>query len=341
MTTGARVGNLTVWAALLVAAMSAAIVVAIIGVVLDAGTAVAATASRATIVASPFITTDGVNQSGGDHEGEGYAVCPGTKRALGGGVVQSGSAADYLFVEASGPLDASGTTSKTIDGDIPKMWYAALLNLTQGQVSFKVFAICSGTSNATIEATPFTVEPWDPNSTEKPEVARAVCPGAKRALGGGVVESGPPANLLVHASGPLDSTGLASKTTDGDIAKQWYAAVQNRTGEPVKFKVFAICSGTSNATIEATPFTVEPDPSGNGKFAEGYARCPGTKRALGGGVVQSGSPDRHLLVQASGPLDETGVTSETVTGDIAKQWYAAVGNYWGEQPPLKVMAICE
>ncbi len=340
MTRGARVGNLKAWAALVVAAVSAAIVVAIISVALDVGRAEAATASRATIVASPFITTDGVNQSGGDHEGEGYAECPGTKRALGGGLVQS-SPTGYLFVEASGPLDASGNTSKTRNGDIPKMWYAALVNWTQGQVSFKVFAICSDTSNATIEATPFTVEPSDPNSTEKPEVARAVCPGTKRALGGGVVESGPPSGLRVHASGPLDSTGLASKTTDGDIAKQWYAAVKNRSGAPVNFKVFAICSGTSNATIEATPFTVEPEPTGNGKFAEGYAVCPGTKRALGGGVVQSGLPDKNLLVEASGPLDETGFTSKTETGDIAKQWYAAVGNYWGEQPPLKVMAICE
>jgi len=236
MTRRARVGNLKVWAALLVATLSAAIVVAIIGVVLDAGTAVAATASRATIEA-----TDQFSVSTGE-TGEAFAVCPGTKRALGGGIVQSGPAQRYFFL---------------------------------------------------------------------------------------------------NVSGPLDNTGVTANTKDGDIAKQWYAAVENRTGASVKFKVFAICSGSSNATIEATPFTVEPDPNGNGKFAEGYAKCPGTKRALGGGVVQSGSPDKNLLVQASGPLDATGFTSETVTGDIAKQWYAAVGNYWVEQTPLKVMAICE
>ena len=329
------VANMKMWTVLVVGALGAA-VVAMVGVTLSAGMAVAATPTRATIEA-----TDQFSVSTGE-TGEAFAVCPGTKRALGGGVVQSGSAQRYFFLNASGPLDNTGVTANTKDGDIAKQWYAAVeAHGGPEQITFKVFAICSDTSNATIEATPFTVEPGDPNSTEKPEVARAVCPGTKRALGGGVVESGPPDNLQVHASGPLDSTGLASKTTDGDIAKQWYAAVENRTGAPVKFKVFAICSGTSNATIEATPFTVEPDPSGNGKFAEGYAVCPGAKRALGGGVVQSGSPDKNLVVQASGPLDHTGITAETNDGDIAKQWYTVIGNYWGEQPPLKVFAICE
>ena len=322
----ARASNLKVWVALVVAAASAAIVVAI-GVALGASTAVAATPARATIEATKFTVEDqGLGQE--------FAVCPSTKRALGGGVVQSGSAQN-LFVAASGPLDNTGVTLETKDGDIAKQWYAAVANYSGPTRTFKVFAICSGASNATIEATTFTVE------NQGLGEAFAVCPGTKRALGGGVVESGPPDRLSVSASGPLDSTGLVSKTRDGDIAKQWYASVYNGSGGPVKFKVFAICSGTSNATIEATPFTVAPDPNGTGKTAEAYARCPGTKRALGGGVVPQSGPNDNLVVQASGPLDATGFTSETNDGDIAKMWYTAVGNFWGEQPPLKVFAICE
>jgi len=71
--------------------------------------------------------------------------------------------------------------------------------------------------------------------------------------------------------------------------------------------------------------------------------CPGNKRALGGGVVQSGPANKHLDVRASGPLDATGVTIETNDGDIAKQWYAAVYNEFHESGTrtFKVFAICE
>jgi len=142
--------------------------------------------------------------------------------------------------------------------------------------------------------------------------------------------------LFVEASGPLDATGFTSETKDGDIAKQWYASEFNFSGTQRTLKVFAICSGASNATIEATRFTV-----GSGTTGEAFARCLGTKRALGGGVVQSGPPT-DLVVRASGPLDATGVTIETNDGDIAKQWYAAVGNDpSGTQQSLKVFAICE
>jgi hypothetical protein len=70
----------------------------------------------------------------------------------------------------------------------------------------------------------------------------AVCPSNKRALGGGVIQSGPPDNLLVYASGPLAETKDAANTVSGDIAKRWYARVDNSSGAPVNLKVFAICS---------------------------------------------------------------------------------------------------
>jgi hypothetical protein len=73
--------------------------------------------------------------------GEAFAKCGTGKRALGGGVVQSGSA-DGLFVNVSGPLDATGFTSETATGDVAKQWYAAVYNFSVATVNFKVFAIC-------------------------------------------------------------------------------------------------------------------------------------------------------------------------------------------------------
>ncbi len=37
-------------------------------------------------------------------------------------------------------------------------------------------------------------------------------------------------------------------------------------------------------------------------------------------------------VQVSGPLDETGLTANTVDGDIARKWYANVNNLDDDRP---------
>jgi hypothetical protein len=193
-----------------------------------------------------------------------------------------------------------------------------------------VFAICSKNSDATIEATNFTVE-------SQVTGAYAVCPGNKRALGGGVVQIGSPQFIYGGQSGPLDSTGVTSKTKDGDIAKQWYAAVTNNTGVKRTLKIFAICSKNSDATIEATDFTV----GAQEQNAAAWVVCPSFKPALGGGVLQSGPGFNNLIMRASGPLDDTGITAETKDGDIARQWYTVVANSSQIQQTFKVMAICE
>ena len=134
----------------------------------------------------------------------------------------------------------------------------------------------------------------------------------------------------------MDNAGATANTIAGDIAKQWYAAVANFVAlGSVDFKVFAICSGDSSAKIKATPFSVV-----NGEVGEEFAKCASTKRALGGGVVQSGSAN-SLFVNASGPLDNTGITLQTRDGDKATQWYAAVLNLSGSLREFKAFAICE
>ena len=305
--------------------MLAAALAALLGVIFmgaQAKEAVAATGTRATIEATQFTVEP-------DKSGEGFAVCRDNKRAVGGGVVQSGSPVGIL-VHASGPLGSTGSTAETQDGDIAKQWYAAVRNGSQFQQTLKVFALCSDKSDATIEAATFS-----PDSSGL-SGATAVCPGKKRALGGGMVQSGLPEFLYAGPSGPLDSTGKTSKTQDGDIAKQWYAAVDNDTGVQRTFKVFALCSRNSDATIEATAFKAGPWQ----QDANAFAKCSGKKRALGGGVLSSGSSS-DLGMRASGPLDNTGVTAETQDGDIAKQWYAAASNSADVQRTFKVMAVCE
>jgi hypothetical protein len=118
---------------IMLVAMVVAVVI-VIGVALDAGTARAATPTLATIEATQFTVAAG-------QTGEAFAKCPGTKRAVGGGVLQSGSAYN-LFVNASGPLDATGVTLNTNDGDKAKQWYAAVHNVSGADRTFRVFGIC-------------------------------------------------------------------------------------------------------------------------------------------------------------------------------------------------------
>lgn len=105
------------------------------------------------------------------------------------------------------------------------------------------------------------------------------------------------------------------------------AVAATGTGAPIE-------ATATNATIEATAFSVGPNGQTGPQTGEAFARCPGTKRALGGGVVESGAPN-DLFVHASG------VTANTNDGDIAKQWYAAVFNDDAVARNFKVFAICE
>jgi hypothetical protein len=163
---------------------------------------------------------------------------------VGGGMVQRSWPDNRVL--ASAPLDATGTMRGTKDGDVAKRWYVAIRNLPAHRVRFKVFALCSADSRATIEATRSSAK------AKRTGRARAKCPPGKRALGGGIIESGrlradpdrlvPALGFLrVRASGPLDATGVAANTHDGDVAKQWYGAVENRNPKRVRLKVFAIC----------------------------------------------------------------------------------------------------
>jgi hypothetical protein len=159
--------------------------------------------------------------------------CPTGQRALGGGVIQYSWPDNRIL--ASGPLDSSGQLSNTTDGDIATKWYSAVHNWPNHTVQFKAFAICSADSQATIQATPFSVAG---NATGG---ARVRCPDGQRVVGGGIVQGGPAKFIGLRDSGPLDDTGLAANTDDGDLGRRWYATVENRNPHKVNFKVLAVC----------------------------------------------------------------------------------------------------
>jgi hypothetical protein len=288
--------------------------------------AFARTAGDATIWGTTFTAGRGLTGA--------YARCPADMRVVGGGVLNTGG--HGVAVGASGPLDSTvsapinptNAAKSTTDGDIATQWYAGVANASSEPAFERVFALCSTSSDATVQVTRFAI------AGRSTGVRSVKCPTGQRAVGGGVIEYSWPDNRIL-ASGPLDSSGKITSTTDGDVATQWYSAVHNLPNHTVDFKAFAVCSRDSMATIDATSFSV-------GATATGYATttCPTGMRALGGGIIQEG-PARFLRVLDSGPLDPSGVAANVSDGAIAQKWYAAIENRNTQGVNFKVLAVCE
>ncbi len=301
----------------------AAVVGAVCAVAGLAGPARAAPGADATVEETTF--TVAANAAGAD-----VARCPAGTRVVGGGVGTTAATVGSQ-VQVSGPLDETGLTANTVDGDIARSWYGNVKNLGVER-TYKVFALCSASSDATVEETTFTVAANTAGNVAGADVAR--CPAGTRVVGGGVGTTAATGTVgsQVQVSGPLDETGLTANTVDGDIARSWYGNVYNLGGDRT-YKVFALCSASSDATVEETTFTPAA-------FAAGadVARCPAGTRVVGGGVGTTAATVGSQ-VQVSGPLDETGLTANTVDGDIARKWYANVNNLDGDRT-YKVLALC-
>jgi hypothetical protein len=270
--------------------------------------------------ATDFTVIDGDN-------GEGFARCGSRERAVGGGLLNREDTAD-AFTSASGPLDASGFTVETGDGDVPKQWYAASVNGGNGEPGrHRVYAVCAPASRARIEATDLRLDHLERGG------ALAACGPGTRAVGGGVVQSGEADGLVVKASGPTDASGQVTATNTGDVPKQWFGSVANFSGADDRlFRIYAICAPDSRARIEAASFMI-------GLSGGKAVRCGRDRRALSGGLLPEASPDPLLLAQ-TGPLAAGGTVSDTATGDVAKRWLVEGINQGIDDTPVRAVAVC-
>jgi hypothetical protein len=266
---------------------------------------------------------DNVPASGG---ASGLLACPVGERALSGGIVQSGGP-DGLLLRANGPLNEAGTFDTTGDGDKPRSWYSAAANFSAAPIDLYMFVICAK-ARATIEVTQFTMAVGE----RKERYAR--CHGKARAVGGGVIQSGPSGTSYITQSGPTDARGKYGSTRDGDVPKRWLGAMQNQGSE--SFKAFAVCARGSKAKLEVASKQV--DVTGE---ADKLTDCPGAKRAIGGGVIHNRGLDARFSLTTAGPLDSSGVTAATTVGDKPTQWYGGIDSIFGDPGKFKVIAVCE
>jgi Ca2+-binding RTX toxin-like protein len=273
----------------------------------------AAQGSDATIEAKAFVVQPG-------KVGDATATCPTGKRAVGGGVGQTQSTSPtFGYPQQSGPVDETGTFASTRTGDVARGWSASVFNNSNaGTREYRVFAICSASSDATIAANPFTVEPRTVNS------ASIDCPAGKRAIGGGLGQPDATSPLFgwIQGSGPVDATGTTANTESGDVGESWFASAFNFGATARDFHVFAICSADSDATIAAKVLSVAP-----GKVVDATVACSAGKRVVGGGVGQSSAVNAPRgYLQESAPVDATGEIANTDSGEVGRSWFASVYN---------------
>jgi hypothetical protein len=313
--------------------VAAVIAVALMGV-LGAAAASAAPGSDATIHLSSALIQAG-------QRGPVSVTCPSNSRVMGGGVTADASGS--ILIEESGPLDDTGTVAGTGDGDIGRSWYAYVVNAgAASAVQVRVFALCSQSSDAVIEADDVLI----PDG--RSGYGQATC-SSGRATGGGVLTTAsltfPPSQYFLQITSPFDP-GETNLRDDGDFSDHWWSFIHNASllGGSQTFKFLALCSQGSDATAEATSMTI-PDQS----LGAATPACPAGKRTVGGGVATTGPLPQvgpHTGAQTyqlnqSGPRSQAGTHQGTNDGDIGRSWYGEIVNSSGAQQLFKVYAMCQ
>ena len=226
------------------------------------------------------------------------AMCPAGRRATGGGfsIIDGlllpgdgtvlGGLAGTSEVQASGPVDETGQPENTLAGDVARGWYVRLAG-SQGDAEYLVAAFCSATSDAVVRDAPIAVPAGDTQG------AAVACP-AGRATGGGVLPVGSSAGAVVRTTQPLDAGGVPASTAAGAASRGWFASVGSPGAATLSYRVLALCSATSDATIALNAFPPFPgENSGSGRA------CDDDSRTTGGGL--GADPPAAVTLRYAGP----------------------------------------
>lgn len=253
-------------------------------------------------------------------------ACPIGEVALGGGVRYSTFPKD-IVVRAGGPLSDTGGFLE--EGGFPSRFQNLVQNLGTQPRSMSSYAICSASTDAkSVRVIKFTAV----KGTGDFPIGRAVatCPTGQRAIGGGVIAENANYGGFVMANGPVDETTQVSSTNDGDVPVGWMGAVRANEGD--RFRVYAICSPTSTATVQVESMVMAQNTGGHTGLT-----CPTGQRALSGGVIDEAA---YAWIVSSAPGSATSFASAATPG-IAGGWHGSVWSVVGSNVLFKVAAVCE
>jgi hypothetical protein len=263
--------------------------------------------------------------------------CPAGERALSGGVfTESGNSP--LAIGADGPLDETGATANTGDGDVPRYWFTEAA--TGGAPdNFTHYALCSASSDAILRAKALTIPAYliCPSGCSLDTPGRsgdlASCPDGTRAISGGFGSS---ENAMGYRRAifnqPLAAGANLAGTTTGAVAQGWYLFGENDNPDAdAHMKVFAVCSASAQATVQATSFVT-------GSAAQSSAVCPPTSRSTGGGFgATTNSSFGDWVSSAPATSGGSPATSES---DVPRGWFGRV-DATSFSATYRVYSLCE
>ena len=268
---------------------------------------------------------------------EAAVPCPTGERALGGGVfTESGNSP--VAIGADGPLDETGLTANTDDGDVARFWFTEAVT-GRASDTFTHYAVCSASSDATLKTKALTIPSLliCPSGCSLDTPGRsgelANCPDGTRAISGGF---GSPENAMGYRRAifnqPLAAGANLAGTTTGAVAQGWYFFGENDNPDAdAHMKVFAVCSPTAQATVQTTSFDT-------GSPAQSSAVCPATARSTGGGFgATTNSAFGDWVSSAPATSGGSPATSES---DAPRGWFGRV-DATGFAATYRVYALCE
>ncbi len=251
--------------------------------------------------------------------------CASTEAALGGGI--RSSSGGTMWLQESGPQAANGGFLAT--GDRPGRWFSSLYNNSGQSKNYSTYAVCSASSDATVHTTTLGVSA-SPDGAKQGS-GTMPCPTGQRAVGGGILGAG-----RLEASGPVDETFQSSNTVTGDIPRGWFVSMVTDSTIPPTYRMYALCSPTSTATVAIDTETLQP-----GEVDNIGVVCPSTQRMVSGGVI--GTIPRGEIV-SSGAAQDNGLVyasqDKNNAPTIGLGWRTQVFNI-GPEAEFKVAAVCE
>jgi hypothetical protein len=169
-----------------------------------------------------------------------------------------------------------------------------------------------------------------------------MCPAGSRATGGGAYPAAPGGgghydDYRTFYSAPVDESGLASSTADGDVPRGWQVSFniypKNSDGA---VRYFAICSASSDAVVVMQTPTVKVADT-----ATVAVPCPAGSRAVGGGMGKNNDSelgDNYTSIfYETSPVDSSGTVVGTQPGDVPTAWRTvATGSIFGN----RFFAVC-
>ncbi len=162
------------------------------------------------------------------------------ERAIGGGMVWGGQGDWNATIQATAPVDTTGQWSSTDDGDVPVGWRTSLRSEYPGTSPYILSAVCSASSQATVQAETKTV-----NHTGTDSVF-AECPAGTRALGGGLGVVGFSQGMIGYSI-PNTRTG-DPPMSNGAPVSAWGVNFKNLSGVTQGYKGYVVCEGPTPVT---------------------------------------------------------------------------------------------